>query len=369
MKSDVYFISSRAISHASPAKRFEKLIDAIGLDQFAANKSVAVKLHFGEEGATGYIHPSYVRVLVNRLKNQKTKPFLTDTNTLYHGYRSNGIDHLELAIRNGFTYSVVGAPLVIADGIHSRSVKEISSGPHHFKKVKIGNAIWEANGLISMNHFKGHLLTGFGGAIKNLSMGCGSRATKQRMHADMKPEIKKAERCIACGECVPVCPVEAITVSENLAHFNLDKCIGCAECLSACRQSAISIQWSGSSQTVQEKMAEVALSVVSQFHTPCLHFNFLLNVTPECDCLSWTDNPIIQDIGILASLDPVAIDQASLDFVKKVPGLPNSVLPPHTGENVEKFELVHPGIRPEIQLEYGESIGLGSRKYVLHEVN
>ena len=367
MKSKVYFVKSRVTKYESPGQRFGKLLSATGLAQFQQHDTVALKVHFGEEGATGYIHPSFVRVLSSALKTNKARPFLTDTNTLYHGFRSNGVDHLELAIRNGFCHSVTGVPLVIADGIRSKSVKEIDVNLKHFTSVKIGSAIWEADGLITLNHFKGHLLTGFGGAIKNLSMGCGSRATKQRMHADMRPELR-AGVCIACGECVSVCPTGAISLHQE-AEFDYELCVGCAECLTACPERAIQIQWGGTSRSVQEKMAEVAFAVNGLFKQKILHVNFLLNITPECDCLKWTDNPIVQDIGILASVDPVAADQASLDLVTASHTLPNSVISDHAGPGVEKFQLVHPDADPTIQLEYGESIGLGNRKYELVEID
>ena len=363
MKSKVFLLRSKMNKFESPGQRFERLLTEISLSQFQQHDTVALKIHFGEDGATGYIHPTYVRILSMLLKKIKARPFLTDTNTLYHGYRSNGVDHLELAIRNGFSHGVTGVPLVIADGIRSKSVKEISINLKHFKSVKIGSAIWEADGLITLNHFKGHLLTGFGGAIKNLSMGCASRATKQRMHADMKPELREGI-CIACGECLSVCPVGAIQISSQ-AEFDYTKCVGCAECLTACPERAIKIQWNGTSRSVQEKMAEVAFAVTNLFGPKCLHVNFLLNITPECDCLKCTDNPIVQDIGILVSHDPVAIDQAGLDLVTAVPSLPDSAIANYAEAGVEKFQLVHPDANPEIQLEYAESIGLGSRQYEL----
>lgn len=365
MVSKVYFISSRAKVHNSPADRFRKLIDAVGLSSFKPDASVALKIHFGEEGATGYIHPTYVRTLVSMLKDRKCLPFLTDTNTLYRGPRSAGVKHLELAIENGFGYASVHAPIIIADGIKSRSVTDLVAGPKHFNSVKIGSAIAEADAMISLNHFKGHLVTSFGGAIKNLSMGCGSRATKQRMHADMQPVLVGDDRCIGCGQCIQICPVDAIRLVEKIARFDHSRCIGCAECLSCCPEGAIRIQWAGTSTSVQEKMAEVALAVTRHFRTKMLHVNFLLNITPECDCLKWTDNPIVQDIGILASRDPVAIDQASLDLVREAPGLPDSVLPDPACEGKDKFPLVHQGVDPEAQLTYGEQIGLGSRAYEL----
>lgn len=363
MVSKVYFVSSRATQHASPIERFQKLMETIGLGVFRENASVALKLHFGEKGSTGYIHPSYLRCLVDLLKKRKCMPFLTDTNTLYKGPRSNGVQHYELAIQNGFSYSVIQAPVIIADGVKSTCVAELLAGPKYFKSVKIGKAIVEADALISVNHFKGHLLTGFGGAIKNLSMGCGSRATKQRMHADMRPALVNDEKCIGCGQCMTICPVNAITLETRLARFDLSLCIGCAECLSICPEYAIKIQWAGTSVNVQEKMAEVACAVVKHFKTKILHINFLLNITPDCDCLKWTDNPVVQNIGILASKDPVALDQASLDLVKKAPGLPDSRLPDGDSAGREKFSLIHNDIDPEAQLRYGESIGLGSRTY------
>jgi len=365
MASKVFFISSRAKVHFSPAERFASLIRNIGLGSFKEGANVAIKIHFGEDGSTGYVHPTYARVISDMLRQRKCIPFLTDTNTLYRGQRSNGIKHIELAIKNGFSYATTQTPVVIADGIKSQAVAELPSGPKYFDTVKVGRAIVEADAMISMNHFKGHLVTSFGGAIKNLSMGCGSRATKQRMHADMKPVLTKDELCIGCGQCVRICPVDAIEVVDGTAQFDHDKCIGCSECLSCCPTGVIKVNWSGTSRSVQEKMAETALSVAKHFRTKILHFNFLLNVTPDCDCLKWTDNPVVQDIGILASVDPVAIDQASLDLVTQAPGLPDSRLDDPDCIGQDKFALIHPDVDPEAQLEYGEKIGLGQRTYDL----
>lgn len=369
MASQVFFVSSRAKLHSSPAERFQSLIRKIGLGVFKDGASVALKLHFGEDGSTGYIHPTYVRTLVDMLHDRGCLPFLTDTNTLYRGPRANGVSHMELAIRNGFAYPVTRAPLVIADGIKSQAVTELPAGPNHFDAVRIGTAIAEADAMISLNHFKGHLVTSFGGAIKNLSMGCASRATKQRMHADMQPVLVDSETCIGCGQCVAICPVDAIRVENGTAVFDHDRCIGCAECLAACPVHAIKVMWGGTSRSVQEKMAEVALAVVKYFRTKILHFNFLLNITPDCDCLKWTDNPVVQDIGILASRDPVALDQASLDLVKQAPGLPDCRITEPDTRDRDKFPLIHNGVEPETQLQYGESIGLGSRDYELITVN
>lgn len=364
-KSTVYFLNARNRHMKSPGQRFLTLLQQLNWNQFKQYNTVALKIHFGEEGATGYIHHVYPRVIVDHLKSMGLRPFLTDTNTLYHGKRSNGVDHLELAFRNGFSYDCVNAPLVIADGIRSHSVMEIPAGPKHFKTIKIGSAIHEADCLITMNHFKGHLVTSFGGAIKNLSMGCASRATKQRMHADIKPALKKNDVCTGCGECVRICPVAAIEIKQSKASFDWKRCIGCAECLSACPEGAIRIEWNGSSQSVQEKMAEVALAVERKFKLHSIHINFLLNITPECDCLRGTDNPIVQDIGILASTDPVAIDQASLDLVNAQPSLRDSVLDDCSISNADKFKMVHPDVDPVAQLSYGSEIGLGSRDYEL----
>jgi uncharacterized Fe-S center protein len=219
-----------------------------------------------------------------------------------------------------------------------------------------------------LSHFKGHLACGFGGAIKNMAMGLASRSQKQRMHADVKPKLRKKKLCTACGRCAQICPVEAIRV-EEVARFDLQKCIGCAECIVICPQGAIRIQWNESAQNLQEKMVETLYGITRQIKDRVVYFNFLLDVTPDCDCFSWSDTAIVPDIGILGSTDPIAIDQAAMDLVNKAPGIPGSALASALEPGGDKFRALYPQVDWSRQLAYGEELGLGSRKYELIEID
>ena len=365
---DVFFASSKVGRQKGLKERFAELIDRTGLACIATGDLTAIKLHFGERGNTAYIRPFYMGVLVDKIRERGGKPFLTDTNTLYHGMRMNGVDHLELAASHGFVYPVVRAPLVIADGIRSRNWVEEEVSLTHFHSVRYAADIHSSDVLIGVAHFKGHLATGFGGAIKNIGMGIGSRAMKQKMHADVKPAFSSGKSCTGCGSCAGICPAEAIHVEENRAVFDLERCFGCAECITLCPQGALRILWNESPRRLGEKIAEVALAVLKRKGGKKLFFNFLLDVTPDCDCFPSSDNPIVQNIGILASVDPVAIDMASADLVNRSRGLPGSSLKSGFEPGEDKFRALYPKIDWEAQLEYAERIGLGERSYELRTV-
>jgi len=324
---------------------------------------VALKLTFGEEGCTTFVHPVYVRKAVDWVKEKGGKPFLTDSCTLYTGERSNGIDHLNLAFRHGFSYETIGAPVVIADGIRSQDYVEVDVGLKHFKKVKYGANAHHADALLCISHFKGHLGTGFGGVFKNIGMGLGSRSAKQTMHAIVKPEFRDKGCCTGCGRCIEACPYGAIRIVAKKASFDYSKCSGCAECIANCSERALRILWNESSDNLCEKIVETSFGVLKRKNGKAAFFNFVLNVTPDCDCLSWSDNPIVPDVGILGSLDPVAVEQASLDMVNEQPAAPGSDLAPEAGPGRDKFKALRPDIRGERQIEYAEELGMGTRKY------
>lgn len=312
---------------------------------FKKDDLVAIKVHFGEPGNTAYLKPENVRPIYEKLKTIGAKPFLTDSNTLYKGMRSNSVDHINSAKGHGYDF----APVIIADGLNGKDYTKVKINGKHFKEVNIGSAAAHADAIMVMTHFKGHELTGFGGALKNVGMGLGSRSGKQQMHADVRPEVGK-EACTGCGTCVKWCPAEAIEIKEGIAVIDRGKCIGCAECVVTCPSDAIEISWSGTPDSVQEKIAEYTLGAVK--HKRCAYFNFINNVSPNCDCYNFNAPPIVRDIGALACTDPVAIDQASVDLVEKAAGL-------------DIIKKTWPEVDYNVQLEHAENIGLGLRKYEL----
>lgn len=368
MGAKVFFAGMRATHKESLLDKVGKLFERSGMGELIAPKDlVGIKIHFGELGNTAYIRPQFVRRVVDKIREKGGNPFLTDANTLYVGSRSNAVDHLRTAILNGFDFAVVNAPLVIADGLTGKDYVNVPVRLKHFAEVKIGSAIYHADALIVMSHFKCHELTGFGGAIKNLGMGSGSRSGKQMMHSDVLPEVTATE-CQGCARCTRWCPAGAITVSQETKKARIDhgKCIGCGECTVTCTVGAIKINWKTEPEAIQEKIVEYAAGVLQNKQGKVGYINFVLNVTPDCDCYGFSDAPVVRDIGILASLDPVALDQACADLVNREAVLPGSRL--EGREAQDKFRALWPQTVWERQLAYGEEVGLGTREYELIEV-
>lgn len=368
-RADVYFAPVKSGTNRSLVSRFGIMLEAMSLGIFGKGETVAVKLTFGEEGCTTFVHPVFVRRAVDWIKENGGKPFLTDSCTLYTGERSNGIDHLNLAFRHGFGYETIGAPVVIADGISSRDFVEVEIGLKHFKKVKYGANAHHADSLVCISHFKGHLGTGFGGTFKNIGMGLGSRSAKQMMHAIVKPEFKDKGSCTGCGRCVEGCPSLAVRIESGKASFDYARCSGCAECISLCPQRALRILWNESSASLCEKIVETSYAVLRKKKGKAAFFNFVINVTPDCDCLSWSDSAIVPDVGILGSTDPVAVEQASLDMVSAQPSCPASELGPDVGPGRDKFRALRPEIDGSRQIEYAEELGMGVREYSIINVD
>ena len=369
MKSKVYFINMRSTSkNTNLSMKLRKLFDKAQFgERIHEGDQTAIKLHFGEKGNNAFIHPVFVRQIVDKVKEKGGQPFLTDTNTLYTGSRTNSVDHIVTAIENGFAYSVVGAPIIIADGLFSKNSIDVEVNQKNFKTVKIATDIYNANGMIVLSHFKGHGMAGFGGSIKNLAMGCASAAGKQIQHSDAKPEVIDKD-CIGCKICEKWCPVDAISVQSKKSVIDLERCIGCGECTTACNKRAIKVQWKTNTEAFLEKMAEYALGAVQNKQEKVAYINFVMNVTPLCDCVPWSDVPIVQDVGILASFDPVAIDRASYDLVNQQIGHAHSELRCNHGKGEDKFKGLHEGIDASYVLTYGEQIGLGSNQYELISV-
>lgn len=365
MPSEVFAMDLRTSLQENLYVKLDRLLDAAGFDEIVKERHlVAIKLHFGEKGNTAYIPPIHLRHLVNRIKNLGGKPFLTDTNTLYVGSRTNSVDHLSTAIENGFAFAVAGAPLTIADGLRGNSDVAVAVNLPLYEEVYIGADVVHADSLISAAHFKGHELAGFGGTIKNLGMGCASRRGKLAQHCEISPEFE-AKKCIGCGECVDHCPADAIELVKKKAIKDSDKCIGCGECIAVCPEEAVSIPWDSDTARFQKKMVEYTLGVLKGKEERSIYLNFVTKVTPQCDCYGFSDTPLVKDLGILASSDLVAIDQAAVDLVNAQPALADCCLETNRGPGEDKFRGVYPHIDWSIQLGYAEELGLGSRDYEL----
>ena len=361
----VYFAPMRSPKKQSMIKRAGGLLERAGLGTVVADDDlVAVKLHFGEEGNTGFVQPIFLREVVARIRSHGGKPFLTDANTLYRGKRFNAVDHLTCAVHNGFSFATVEAPLIIADGLDGRDGVDVPiEGFKHFESVRIGAAAVHADALVAVTHVKGHEATGFGGVIKNLGMGLGSRSAKQRMHSDFSPSVT-AEKCTGCNRCAQWCPVNAILVGpDRVASVDYELCYGCGECVASCPYGAIAIQWKTTPEAIQEKMVEHVAGVLAGKAGKTVYLSFVTDVSPDCDCWSFSDASLVPDIGVLASDDFVAIDQAAYDLVTQAPGARGS-LADGAGAGEDKFAAVT-GIDGTVAMQYAEEMGLGTRNYEL----
>lgn len=365
MTSCVYCIDMRAGLRENLHVKLERLIAETGLDSIIQPGALtAIKLHFGERGGHAYIRPTFVRRVVDRIKALGGKPFLTDSSTLYPGERKEAVSALTCAIENGFAYAVVNAPLIMCDGLRGHSARRVAVPGKLLTEVDIGLEVLEADALVVLSHFKCHELTGFGGAIKNLAMGCSSRTGKLEQHSTVAPQVS-AKHCTACGACLKACAHDAIDLGSGTAVLDSARCVGCGRCITICEPQAIRIQWNEESSLVMKKMAEYALGAVSGKAGKQLYVNFVTQVSPACDCYGYSDAPIVPDLGILASTDPVALDQACADLVNQARGLPDTALGSGHDPGGDKFRGVHPQIDWEVQLEHAEQIGLGTRGYEL----
>ncbi|WP_292379020.1 DUF362 domain-containing protein [Methanosarcina sp. UBA289] len=369
MASNVYFADLRAKNpQENTISKIQRLFDEAGFAELLGEGDLtAIKIHFGEYGNDGYINPVFVRQVVEKIRAAGAKPFITDTNTLYSGSRHNAVDHLTTAIEHGFDYSVVRAPLIISDGLKSQSAADVEIGKKHFKSVKIGSDIAAADSMIVMSHFKGHIVAGFGGAIKNLAMGCAPAAGKKDQHFRTSPHVIQ-DKCIGCQKCVKICPVGASSLLGEVSMIEPTICISCGQCMEVCPAGAITIDWEHDIPEFLESLTEYAYGAVKGKEEKVGYINFLLKVTPDCDCVPWSDAPIVPDIGILASKDPVALDQASYDLVNRQKGLVNSSLECNHEAGADKFKGTWPMIDGTHQLKYGEEIGMGRREYKLVEI-
>jgi len=336
--------------------KVERLFAALPFEAHLPDQAmVAVKVHLGEQGRPAPVHPTWIQPLISRLKKRGVRPFVTDSCTLYRGGRSNAIVHLRTAAERGFGVESVGAPFIVADGLLGESGVEVPIPGHHFDTVQVAGMAARATAVIVLSHFTGHMGTSFGAAIKNLGMGLSARSGKLRQHAAAKPTVDSAS-CSGCGVCLEVCAAEAIRFQDNAAEIDPEICTGCGQCITVCYMEGIQADYGAGTRLLQERMAEHALGVVQGKEKQCAHLTFLLKVTRNCDCLGQPEPPLFPDIGILASSDPVAIDQAACDLVVE-----------RTGKPIQQW--CDRDLDPNWQLAHGEAIGLGRRQYELHELS
>ena len=379
MTAKVTWTDMRTRGGASMLDKFARMLERSELNSMdLANKFVAIKMHLGEPGNTSIIRPVYVKTLVDFIRERGGKPFLTDCNTLYVGGRKNALDHIDSAYLNGFSPLTVGAHVIIADGLKGTDEVEVPlEGMTYCPAPKIGRALMDADVVVSLTHFKGHEEAGFGGALKNIGMGGGSRAGKMEQHAAGKPVVDP-DSCVGCRQCAKSCAHGAITFSKlsqadkaPKAAIDHELCVGCGRCIGACNQDAVEPQWDEAREVLNHKIAEYTLAVVKDM--PCFHISLVMDVSPSCDCNSHSDTPIVPNVGIFCGLDPVALDQACADAVNAAPALQNTALTDAAGADCHQdehghFHVIHPETCWEEQLVHGERIGLGTRKYELVRV-
>lgn len=365
MASTVHFADLRTGNHENLHTKLVRLLEAAGIEQVVGRGDLAaIKVHFGEKGGHAYIRPTFLRRIVDKVKTAGGKPFLTDSCTLYPGERKEAVSALTCGIENGFAFAVAGAPLIMCDGLRGHAAKRVEIAGEVLKTVDIALGILEADVLIAVSHFKCHELTGFGGALKNLGMGCSSREGKMEQHSNVAPVVAE-EFCTACAACFKACAHGAITFFEGNARIAAEKCTGCGRCITVCEETAINIQWNEAPGLVMKKMAEYAKGALHDKAGKALFVNFVTQVSPACDCYSHSDAPIVPDLGILASTDPVALDQACADLVNQASGFAGTALASGHEAGGDKFRGVYPEINWETTLVHAEKLGLGSRSYTL----
>lgn len=368
-KSKVYFTDFRTRVGVSLTEKLQRLIKKAGITDIDMDgKFVAIKMHFGELGNLSYLRPNYAKAVADVVKECGGKPFLTDCNTLYPGSRKNALEHLDCANINGFNTITTGCQIIIGDGLRGTDdITVLVRNGEYCKEAYIGRAVMDADIFISLTHFKGHESTGFGGAIKNIGMGCGSRAGKMHQHNSGKP-IVHDDLCRGCHRCAKECGSDAITYENGKAVINQDICKGCGRCIGACAFDAIENQNWNANEILGRKMAEYSQAVCDG--RPTFHISLVRDISPNCDCHGENDAPILPDVGIFASFDPVALDQACVDACLHATPMPNSQLSdnladPHWHHHHDNFLDSNPNVRWKETLEHAEKIGLGTREYEL----
>ena len=368
---NVYYTDFRAHPGLNLQQKLQKLMIAAGFESMDLEKKfVAIKIHFGEPGNLSYLRPNYAKAVADEIKKQGGLPFLTDCNTLYVGRRKHALEHMDAANENGFYPMSTGCQIIIGDGLKGTDDVEVPiRGGEYLKTAYIGRAIMDADVFVSLNHFKGHESTGFGGALKNIGMGCGSRAGKMAQHNSGKPMVA-AVRCRGCGACARECGQNAITITDRKASIDHSKCAGCGRCIGRCNFDAIYNPNGSANDELNCKIAEYSKAVLDG--RPNFHINLVMDISPNCDCHAENDAPILPNVGMFASFDPVALDQACADACNRLSAMPGSQLSdlmaaPDFVDRKDHFNNSAPATNWRSCLEHAEKIGLGTCQYVLHK--
>ncbi|MGL5327803.1 MAG: DUF362 domain-containing protein [Peptostreptococcaceae bacterium] len=367
-KSKVYYTDLRTNLGETLPSKLEKLIKKAGMESINfKDKFTAIKIHFGEPGNLAYLRPNYAKVIVDVIKVNQGKPFLTDCNTLYVGRRKNALEHIDAAYENGYNPFTTGCHVIIGDGLKGTDEELVTvNNGEYVNEAKIGQAIMDADIFISMNHFKGHEATGFGGALKNIGMGCGSRAGKMEMHSSSKPYIKES-KCVGCKACYRNCAHDAISFNKNKKAFiNEDKCVGCGRCIGSCNYDAVDALIDEINDILNKKIAEYSYAVLN--NRPHFHISLVIDVSPNCDCHMENDLPIIPDVGMFASFDPVALDMACVDACNKQNVIRESYLGEKEHHTCDHFRNTHPETNWEVCLDHAVKLGIGNKEYELIEI-
>ena len=365
MASKVYFADLRADYHENLQQKLTRLMKTAGMgDIDFQDKYVAIKLHFGEPGNLAFLRPNWAKTVADFVKERGGKPFLTDCNTLYVGGRKNALDHMDSAMLNGFGPMTTGCQIIIADGLKGNDEVEVPVvGGEYVKNAKIGRAVMDADVFISLTHFKGHEEAGFGGCLKNIGMGCGSRAGKMEQHNAGKPHVKQ-KLCIGCGQCWKICAHGAPIITDKKCAIDHDKCLGCGRCIAICPKDAIAPDCDEIAEVLNYKIAEYAKAVVDG--RPSFHISIVRDISPDCDCHPENDVPMVPDVGMFASFDPVALDLACAEAVNRQPVLPGSRLAETADpEDHDHLHAMHPNTCWRAAVEHGKKIGLGTDDYTV----
>lgn len=364
--SNVYFTNFRTTMAENQLQKLKRLLLTAGIRQIDfQGKFVAIKMHFGEPGNLAFLRPNYARAVADLVKELGGKPFLTDCNTLYVGGRKNALEHIDSAYQNGFTPYATGCHVIIADGIKGNDEAVVPvQGGEYIKAAKVGRALMDADVVLTLTHFKCHESTGLGGTIKNIGMGGGSRAGKMEMHAAGKPYVVADAQCIGCGSCQNICAHNGPVVEHGVVtQIDHNKCVGCGRCIAVCPMDVISSPYDAANDVLNCRMVEYAKAILD--NRPAFHISLVMDVSPNCDCHAENDAPIIPDVGMFASFDPVALDQACADACQKMPVLENTMADVERKPGQDLFGAVHSDTNWRVQTMHGKKIGLGTDEYKL----